>query len=155
MKLLSTIAAIVALAVSPVGAQTLRVGTFQKQAVVVAFYRSPLWSETTKAKIAERDAAKKANDTAKVQELEAWGSGHQELSHRQLAGEAPITNIMEALAPALPEIAKRAGVSLITEDIAFTDPSIQKVDITDLLLTHLNADARTLAIIHDLRKQKP
>lgn len=154
MKTLSILASILALAVGPVGAQTLRVGTFQKQAVVVAFYRSPVWAETMKGKLAERDAAKKANDNAKVQELETWGAGHQELAHHQLAGEAPITNIMEALAPAFPEIARRAGVNLIAPDLAFADPTVQKVDITDLLLTHLNADARTLDIIHNLPKPK-
>ncbi|MGA3020029.1 MAG: hypothetical protein ABSF62_23160, partial [Bryobacteraceae bacterium] len=99
------------------------------------------------------DAAKKANDTGKVRDLEAWGSTHQELAHRQLAGEAPITDILEALAPGLPEIARRAGVKLIAPDLAFADPSVQTVDITDLLMDYLKADARTLEIVRALRKR--
>jgi len=35
-----------------------------------------------------------------------------------------------------------------------TDPAVQKVDVTDLLLAYLKADSRTLSIVHDLRKQK-
>jgi hypothetical protein len=33
-----------------------------------------LWAETLKAKTAEMAAAKAANDTKKVQDLDAWGS---------------------------------------------------------------------------------
>src|ERR1035441_4496356 len=132
MKLLSILAAAIAVTAGLASAQTIRVGTFHKPSVVVAFYRSPLWSDVNKAKLAELEAAKKANDTSKVQELETWGTTHQELAHRQLAGEAPITNILEALSPGLPEIARRAGVKLIAPDLAFADPSVQTVDVTDL-----------------------
>src|ERR1039457_2215554 len=114
MKLLNlaAIALIAALAVAQASAQTVRVGTFHKAPIVVAFYRSPLWAETLKAKMAEMAAAKEANDTKKVQELDAWGNAPQETAHQQLAGEAPITNILEALAPAWPEIAKKARVAM-------------------------------------------
>jgi hypothetical protein len=136
------------------GAQTVRVGVFDKQAVVVAFYRSPQWAEVNKAKRAEQDAAKKANDTKKVEELEAWGSSHQELAHRQLMGEAPIANIVEALAPGLPEVAKKAGVNLIVPDVAFAEAGVVTVDVTELVLAHLKADARTLGIVQDLKGRK-
>jgi hypothetical protein len=121
--------------------------------VVVAFYRSPLWADATKAKVAELDAARKANDAGKVQDLETWGSTHQELAHRQLSGDAPITNILEALSPGLPEIARRAGVKLIAPDLPFADATIETVDVTDLLLDYLKADANTRSIVRDLRKR--
>jgi hypothetical protein len=154
MKPLSILAAAIAITAGLASAQTIRAGVFDKQSVVVAFYRSPQWAEVTKAKVAELDAAKRANDTAKVQALEAWGTAHQELSHRQLAGEAPIGNIMEALAPGLPEIARRAGVKLIAPDLPFADPAVQTVDVTDFLLTYLQADSRTLSIVLNLQKQR-
>ena len=154
MKQLSTLAAALAVTAGLAGAQTIRAGVFDKQSVVVAFYRSPQWAEVNKAKAAERDAARKANNAAKVKDLEAWGATHQELAHRQLAGEAPIGDILEVLAPGLPEIARRAGVNLIAPDLAFADPTVQTVDVTDLLLAYLKADSRTLSIVHDLRKLK-
>jgi len=153
MKLLSILAAALAVTAGLASAQTIRVGTFHKQSVVVAFYGSPLWADVNKAKVAELDAARKANDSGKVQELESWGTTHQELAHRQLAGEAPITNILEALSPGLPEIARRADVKLIAADLAFADPSVQAVDITDLLLDYLKADAHTRSIVQELRKR--
>lgn len=154
MKQISILAAAIVLASGLAGAQVVRAGVFDKQSVVVAFYRSPQWAEITKAKVAELDAAKRANETAKVQELETWGATHQELAHRQLAGDAPISNILEVLAPGLPEIARRAGVNLIAPDLAFAEPPVQTVDLTDLLLTYLKADSRTLSIVHDLQKQR-
>ena len=153
MKLFSVLAAAIAVTAGLASAQTIRVGTFHQPSVVVAFYRSPLWADVNKAKLAEMDAAKKANDASKVQELEAWGNTHQDLAHRQLAGEAPITNILEALSPGLPEIARRAGVKLIAPDLPFADPTVQTVDITDLLMDYLKADAHTLEIVRDLRKR--
>src|ERR1039458_10652571 len=102
MKLFSVLAATVVVTAGLGSAQTIRVGTFHKPSVVVAFYRSPLWADALKAKQTELAAARKANDAPKVQELEGWGNARQQLAQRQLAGEAPIDNILEALAPQLP-----------------------------------------------------
>lgn len=154
MKQLSILAATLAVTAGLAGAQNIRAGVFDKQSVVVAFYRSPQWAAAIQAKASEVEAAKRSNDTAKEHELETWGGTHQELAHRQLAGEAPIDNILEALAPGLPEIARSAGVNLIAPDLAFADPAVQTIDVTDLLLAYLKADSRTLSIVHDLRKQK-
>ena len=153
MKLgnLAVIGLIAALAVAQAPAQTVRVGTFHKASIVVAFYRSPLWAESLKAKMAEMAAAKAANDTKKVQELDAWGKAQQETAHQQLAGEAPITNILEAFAPGWPEIAKKARVSMIVAELPYTDSSVQSIDVTEMLLDWLKADERTRTIVRGLQ----
>jgi hypothetical protein len=148
---LAMLALIPALAVAQAPAQTVRVGTFHKASIVVAFYRSPLWAETLKAKMAEIAAAKAANDSKKVQELGAWGNAQQERAHQQLAGEAPITNILEALAPGWPEIAKKARVTMIVADLPYADSSVEKVDVTEMLLDWLKADERTRTIVRGLQ----
>jgi hypothetical protein len=147
---LSAIGLIAALAVAQAPAQTVRVGTFHKASIVVAFYRSSLWAETLKAKMAEM-AAKAANDTKKVQELDAWGNAGQETAHQQLAGEAPITNILETLAPGWPEVAKKARVAMIVADLPYADSSVEKVDVTEMLLDWLKADERTRTIVRGLK----
>ena len=153
MKLLNlaAIGLIAALAIAQAPAQTVRVGTFHKPSIVVAFYRSPLWAESLKAKMAEMAAAKTANDTKKVQELDAWGNAGQETAHQQLAGEAPITNILEALAPGFPDIAKKARVAMIVADLPYADSSVEKVDVTEMLLDWLKADERTRTIVRGLK----
>jgi hypothetical protein len=155
MRFLGNLAAlglIAALGTAQMAAQTIRVGTFHKQAIVVAFYRSPSWSDTLKQKMAELAAAKKAGDTTKAKELEAWGAAQQELAHRQLAGEAPISNILEALTPAFPAIAQKAEVAIIAPDLPYASAAVQTVDVTDLLLDWLKADDATRKIVRDLRQ---
>jgi hypothetical protein len=152
MKLLNlaAIGLMAALAIAQAPAQAVRVGTFQKASVVVAFYRSPLWAANLKVKMAEMAAAKTANDTKKVQELDAWVNAHQKTAHQQLTGEAPLTNILEALAPGLAEIAKKARVAMIVADLPYADSSVQSIDVTEMLLDWLKADERTRTIVRGL-----
>ena len=157
MKLISSLAGVALLAIfaiQPAAAQPVKVGTFHKPSIVVAYYRSQMWAESLKPKLAELQEAKKVNDTKKVQELESWGNTHQETAHQQLTGEAPITNILEALQPAWPEIARKAQVTMIVEDVQFTDNTVQTVDVTGLLLDLLKADERTRKIVLELQSHK-
>lgn len=143
------------LAVLPASAQAVRVGTFHKASIVVAYTRSQLKAETVmKPKLAEMQSAKEANDTKKIQELNAWGSAQQEYTHEQLAGERPLTNILEALAPAFPEIARKAGVALIAVDLPFTSPGVETVDVTDHILDWLKSDEATRRIVRELQQHK-
>ena len=150
MKIMLRLTAVALVATGAI-AQTVRVGTFHKPSIVVAFYRSPMWSETMKAKIAEMEQARKVNDTKRAGELDTWGKTRQEIAHQQLTGEAPITNILEALAPSFPDIARQAQVSLVAADMPYSDPTVQTVDITDLLLDWLKADDRTRSMVRDIR----
>ena len=150
---LAALAMLAATAMAQTPQWTIRVGTFHKPSVVTAFYRSPLWAEQIKQKMAERDAARIANDPKKIQELEAWGTSHQEMAHQQLAGEASIANILDSLAGAMPEIARRAGVAVIAVDLVYTGPNIETVDVTAQLLDWLQADERTRNIVRELQRQ--
>lgn len=142
------------LGLAPLAAQTAKVGTFHEPSLVVAYYRSPQWAEISQAKISEMENAKKANDTKKVAEMRSWGQNHQELAHRQLAGEAPLTNILEAMAPAFEEIARKAGVARIVGSQQSQAQGVETVDVTDPLLDWLKADERTRKICAELRSRK-
>jgi hypothetical protein len=109
-------------------AQTVKVGTFDKASIVVAFYGSPLWAAKLKEKHAE-----------------------MELANKQLAGEAPITKILEMLQPVFPAVAAQSKVVLIVPELAYAGSSVEKVDVTDLLLDQLKASSRTRQIVKELR----
>jgi len=130
------------------------VGTCHEPSIVVGFYRSQLWADSVKQKHAEMEAAKKANDTQKAQELNSWGEARQDLAHQQLKGDAPITNILAALTPAFPEVARQAQVAIIVAELLYAGPMVQTVDVTDLLLDWLRADETTRRIIRDLQNRK-
>ncbi len=129
--------------------QSGNIGTFDQTAIVIAFYRSPLWAETLRAKMEEQRRAKEANDIAKVKELDEWGRTQQELAHKQLAGEASITNIIDALQPAFRKIERTMKVSQVVPA-----PYVGKeesVDVTNALLDWLKADKRTRQVIREVR----
>lgn len=154
MNLLPRITILLALFGAGLQAQTQsRVGTFDRQSIVVAYYGSPMWRAELKAKRAEHDAAVQAGDTKKADELARWGGESQDLAHRQLAGKAPITNILEALQPAFAEISKSENLERITPD-AESGAKVEIVDVTDRIVDWLKTDERTRQMIRDLRANR-
>ena len=133
----------------PALAQSTRIGTFDQTSIVVAYYRSTLWSDTLKAKKAEFAEAQKAGDTAKANALQAWGEQSQELAHQQLAGKASINNVMDALRPAFDEIEKTAHVSSVIPYSSAINKA-DSVDVTGQLLDWLKADDTTRQLLKQL-----
>jgi len=132
-----------------------RVGTFDAPSLVVAYYRSDAWSQQVKTKKAEQDRARQAGDTQKVADLEKWGSSQQELAHQQLTGQAPVTNILDELKPAMAEIAAAERVEAIAPNLLYSASNIEVVDVTDALVARFHPNQKTLSIIQDMRKQPP
>jgi len=111
-----------------------RIGTFRRTELLVAYYGSTVHDKAIKKLKENHDRAQSAGDLDKVKELEAQGGASQELAHRQLAGEAPLTNVLEQLKDALPAIAKEASVVVIVEQPLYRDPSVREVDVTPWLV---------------------
>jgi hypothetical protein len=83
-----------------------------------------------------------------------WGGAQQEIAHRQLAGEASITNILDALQPAWPEIARKAQVQMIVPELTFAHKTIETVDVTGIILDWLKADAATRKVILEMQRRR-
>ncbi len=156
MKLILRMGLVAAVVAAQCGvAQTTKVGTFDRPSIVLAFYRSPMWSAVVQEKKTEMQQAKAANDQKKVDELNKWGGDSQGLAHRQLAGEAPIDNILEMMRPMLATVEARAKVTNVVPEVPGADKTAATVDVTDLLLDQLQADAQTRQMVEQLRKTKP
>ena len=134
-------------------AQEARIGTFDRTAIVIAFYGSPQWAATLKQKRAEMDEARRANDTAKINALNAWGGQSQELAHQQLLGTAGIGNILDVLQPAFEEIEQSESLSNIVP-ISSKELKPGDVDVTDRLLDWLKASDATRKTIQDFEQQQ-
>lgn len=111
-----------------------RIGTFQRAKLLVAFYQSDSWDKHLREMMIQRDSAKAAGDEEKVKKIESEGAASQEVAHKQLAGEANLDNIFTRFQPVLSEIAKKANVQLIVEKPLFNDSTVEVVDVTDLLI---------------------
>jgi hypothetical protein len=135
-----------------VAAQGARVGTFDRQSVVLAYYRSPQWADVLQQKRAELAAAKQANDQQKVDELNKWGGESQELAHKQLWGNAPIDNIVAAIGPAIQEICKAENLAAVVPAAAAGAGS-QTVDVTAQILDWLKADEKTRELIRQMQQK--
>lgn len=133
------------------------VGTFDSRAVAIAHYRSDAFDQEMKALKTEFEKAKAAGDEKRAKELEAEGPARQELVHKQGFGTYPVDNILEKITDKLPGIADQAGVDVIVSkwDIAYQRPGVELVDITELMVTLFNPDAKTLEAIGEVRKKTP
>jgi hypothetical protein len=133
-------------------AQTNRVGTFNRQAIALAYYRSPLFANDLAQHRAALADARRANDTEKIRTISAWLSQSQELAHTQVFENASIPNILEALKPAFDEIEKTQHLPSVVQ--APAGNSAETVDVTPQLLDWLKADSQTRSLIQDMQKQR-
>jgi hypothetical protein len=133
-------------------AQSSRIGTFDRPSIVIAYYRSPQWKAILQEKKELLAKAEKANDSAKIKQLNTWSVQAQDLGHQQLSGQAPIINILTALQPAFHEIEKSDNLSDIVP-CPCPDTKGETVDVTPKLLDWLKADANTRRVIQELRRK--
>ncbi len=138
-------------------AQTLRIGTFDSRAVALAWYNSDDGRKEIGALFAELRSAKERNDRARIGELEALGPAQQQLMHQQVFSNGSILNLTAALSDRLAAVAKDAGVSLIVSkwEIAWHDPSVEYVDVTDALVDLMKPDAKARGWIAEMKSKDP
>jgi hypothetical protein len=121
-----------------------RVGTFRRTDVLVAWHRSERFHAALGDLVRRRDEAQAKGDSSLVRSLEERGAAMQDRSHRQLAGQETIPEILEALAPSLAEVARETNVSAVAETLDYHDPAtIEIVDVTDALVRRLPAAVRS------------
>ena len=115
------------------GGGPVRVGVFRREPLLVAYYGSTAHETALGRLRTERQKALDEGDAARAKKLEAEGAALQEMAHRQLAGEAPLTNVLDALKPHLAEVSTAAGVSVVVESTVWHDDDVILVDMTDRL----------------------
>jgi len=123
----------------------MRVGTFQRGSLIMAFYRSAFWSAKLSDLMVQRNQAATKGDLATIDQIEGRIRVMQELADKQLAGKEPIDNILEQLKPMWAEIAREANVQLIVDDPLFLAPNTPVQDITPFLLKRFPPKPRTPA----------
>jgi hypothetical protein len=116
-----------------------------------------MWSAESKATETEMQQAKAAGNQKKAAELRKRGHAEQNLAHKQLAGGS-IDNILGAMKPMLAAVAAQAQVATIVPHGSRATRNVTTVDVTDLLLGQLQADAdtrQTAEFLRDLKKTHP
>jgi hypothetical protein len=126
-------------------------GTFDRSSIVLAYYRSPVWAAILADRRFELNRVKAANDTTRAKELEKYGQESQDLAMQQLAGKAPIDNILAVLQPELKELSSRMKLSAIVDSSA-ADPKAATVDVTSLLMDWLKASSETRKMAEEMHQ---
>jgi hypothetical protein len=141
----------------PSAAPTVRIGVFDSRMVALAYYNSDEHRRFMQDLMAQLKAAKAANDTAKIADLEFRGPALQSLMHYQVFSNASIPNVMDRLAPDLPKVAAEARVPVIVSkwDVAFHDPNVEYVDVTDALVARFNPSEQVQKWIADGKTKAP
>jgi hypothetical protein len=127
------------------------VGRFDRTSIVLAYYRSPIWNAILADRRYELKTVKAANDKAKAKELEKCGGESQELAMQQLAGKAPIDNILAVLQPEFTELSGKMKLSSIVEAPA-PGSKAATVDVTSLLMDWLKASSETRKMAVELHQ---
>lgn len=97
---------------------------------------------------------KAANNLAGAKELEKYGGESQDRAMQQLAGKAPIDNILAVLRPEFKDLTTRLKLAGVVESSA-ADPKAASVDVTPLLMDWLRATSETGKMAADLHPMNP
>jgi hypothetical protein len=115
----------------------LTVGIFSRSFLVQTFYRSNVWKKKMQDLMSARNEAAVASDSLKVDRIDRELANMQSLAQRQLTGDAPLTNIYDALKNDWPAIATEAKVDIIVEPPVYLTPGATLVDVTPVMVKHL------------------
>ncbi len=128
----------------PAPASRMRVGVFDSRMVALAYYNSAEHRTFVRQLMSDLDAAKKADNKTRIAELEFQGPALQNLMHYQVFSNASIPNITAKLQDDLARIAReqRVGVIVSKWDLAYRDPDVEYVDVTDALVERFHPDEK-------------
>jgi hypothetical protein len=132
-----------------------RIGVYDSRAVAIAWARAATTEKARAALVVEAKAAKAAGNQKRYDEIEQQMKESQFLVHAQGFSNVPPEEALAVLQPDLPAIAKKANVVAIAARLDQQDPSVEAVDVTDVLIELFAPTEQTRQIIASLRKQPP
>jgi hypothetical protein len=135
-------------------AAALRFGVFDSRAIAVAFVHSR-FSTGPKDLMDERKKAEETGDQKRIEELKAKGKKLQDKLHLQGFGKVPVDDLLAYVKDGIPQVAKSAGVDAIADDVLFTAPGVETVDVTDALVKLYSPNESTLKMVESLKKTRP
>jgi hypothetical protein len=133
------------------------VGLFDSRAVAVAYAASKYNQEQYNQLKKKLDQAQAAGDKAKAEQIKAEGKAGQERLHQQGFGTASVRKYLDLVKDKLPAVANDAGVDIMVSkwEIAYQNPAVETVDVTDELVNAFAPSERTLKIVQELKKHPP
>jgi hypothetical protein len=140
------------------GAQAV-IGVYDSRAVAYAHFWTEANQNRIKAAFQEAKAAEKQGDQTKLDDLKKTMKEGQRKIHRQVFSVAPIDDVLEEIKDRLPDIEKKAGVSVLIskwdEAKLKKHASAKQVDVTDLLVGEFKLTPKQQKVLESIKKAKP
>ncbi len=130
-----------------------KIGTYDNRAIAIAWAASR--HNPVAGKMKEYEAAKKANDKAKVAELEAWGPTHQRLLHFQGFGNVPVGDLLSPVKREIEDLLRDKGLAAITQHCDAFGSEVEIIDVTVDLVRLFEPSERTLEMVDQIRDRQP
>jgi hypothetical protein len=161
MKFLSSCVFVVVLLLTintPTLTQTkVRIGVFDSRGIAIAYSQSAAFQQQMREFQAQGQKAKASNDAKLLSELEAKAQTQQALLHLQGFSIGSVSEILANYQADVAAVAKQANVSAIVSqfELAYQDPSVETVDVTEALVKKINGSPRMPAMLASLKTNKP
>ena len=140
-------------------AKSERIGVYDSRVLAYAHF----WSEAEQSDqnkiFAAAKEAKAKGDTNRLSELKTVMKKRQEKNHLQVFSIAPVEDVLATIKGQVELVQKQTGVSRLLSkwDEAGLKPyrSVEKVDVTEQLLSSFKLDAKQLKVASEIRKHEP
>ena len=138
---------------TPAAENKIRIGVFNTRAITVAYARSGIFNEKIAKIVTEANKAK-ANGNDKVyKQLDAELKMQQDKMHWQVYGNLGIDDILMHVRPSYQKIAAQAGVAAIAENVVYSDPGTEIVDVTEMVAEEFKPDKKTKEMMQEIIKK--
>jgi hypothetical protein len=136
---------------------SLKIGTYDSRVIVFAYSRSDYFKQHQLNFQKQNDSAQKAHDTVKIRELSIQAMSFQHLLHLMVFGSGTTSAIIALVKDKLPELAKKAGVSIILckWELNYDDPAVDTVDITVQVAQLFKPEENIDKMIMEIRNTAP
>jgi len=136
-----------------------RIGVYDSRVLAYAHFWSEAEQREQSKMFAAAKEAKTKGDTNRLVELKAQMKQRQEKNHLQVFSTAPVEDVLATIKGQVELVQKQTGVSRLLSkwDEAGLKPyrSVEKVDVTEQLLSSFKLDAKQLKVVSEIRKHEP
>jgi hypothetical protein len=130
-----------------------RIGVYDNRAVAVVYAASRF--NPVQEKMAEQQAAKKAGDQRKLDELKAWGKQQQRMLHYQAFCRVPVKDLLEPVKEQMSAIAADQHLAAIVMSCDVVAPDAELVDVTEQVIDLFKPTARAREMALKCRSVAP
>jgi hypothetical protein len=133
----------------------IRIGYFNTRAIAMAYTQSRIFNEKITKIVTQAKEAKASGNDKIYKKLDAELKMEQEKIHWQVFSNARIDDILTQVRPSYEQIAQKANVAAIAENVVYNDTKVELVDVTELVAEQFKPNEATKEKMQQIIKKPP